>query len=81
MVLSPECQRLVAPFVHTAPCAPWSSSPARRPVTPFRVTGETGLETRLEASERSGLTPYVGRQSELALLETQVDRARAAKVG
>jgi tetratricopeptide (TPR) repeat protein len=45
------------------------------------VTGQTGLETRLEASERSRLTPYVGRQSELALLEARVERARAGEGG
>jgi predicted ATPase len=53
--------------------------PEARAVMPSRVTGETGLETRLEASERSGLTPYVGRQSELALLEAHVDRTRAGE--
>ena len=76
VVVSHECQRLLSPFVHTIACAPVvleSDAPA---VTPFRVVGETGLETRLEASERSGLTPYVGRESELALLESYVDRAR-----
>ena len=79
IVLSPYCQRLVAPFVHTDACPAVVLEPESQPVTPFRVTGETGLETRLEASEREGLTPYVGRQSELALLETQVDRARAGE--
>ena len=76
VVLSPETQRLLSAFVHTAACAPVVLEPGAPAVTPFRVTGETGLETRLEASERSGLTPYVGRESELALLQTYVDRAR-----
>jgi predicted ATPase/class 3 adenylate cyclase/tRNA A-37 threonylcarbamoyl transferase component Bud32 len=76
LVLSPECQRVVAPFVRTAACAPVVLEPEAVPVTPFRVTGETGLETRLEAAERLGLTPYVGRESELALLTAHVGRAR-----
>jgi tetratricopeptide (TPR) repeat protein/class 3 adenylate cyclase len=76
LVLSPECQRVVAPFVRTASCPPVVLEPEAAPVTPFRVTGETGLETRLEASERLGLTPYVGRESELARLTTHVGRAR-----
>ncbi len=79
VVLSHECQRLVEPFVHTTPCAPVVLDNETEPTTPFCVTGETGLETRLEASERSGLTPYVGRHSELALLETHVERARAGE--
>lgn len=72
VVLSPECHHVVAPFVRTASCVPMVLEPGAGPVTPVRVTGDTGLETRLEASERSGLTPYIGRQSELALLESYV---------
>ncbi len=79
VVISPDCQRLVAPFVRADPCAAVTLEPEGRPMTPFRVSGETGLETRLEASERSGLTPYVGRHSELALLEIEVARARAGR--
>jgi predicted ATPase/class 3 adenylate cyclase len=76
VVLSPEYQRLVSPFVHTAAYPAVMLEPDGQAVTPFRVTGETGLETRLEASERLGLTPYVGRQSELARLEAHVETAR-----
>ena len=54
---------------------PSCSNLTRPAVTPFRVTGETGLETRLEVSEQFGLTPYVGRQSDLSLLERYVERA------
>ena len=76
ILLSPDCQRLVAPFVHTEACQPIVVEPDGPPITPTRVMGDTGLATRLEASERQGLTPYVGRQSELALLESYVARAR-----
>ena len=76
VLLSPECQRLLSPFVDAAAGAAVVLEPDAQAVTPFRVTGQTGLETRLEASERSGLTPYVGRESDLALLERYVERAR-----
>jgi class 3 adenylate cyclase len=76
ILLSTDCQRLVGPFVLTAPCAGVIHETGGEPVRAFRVTGETGLETRLEASTRSGLTPFVGRASELARLEAQVARAR-----
>jgi tetratricopeptide (TPR) repeat protein/class 3 adenylate cyclase/tRNA A-37 threonylcarbamoyl transferase component Bud32 len=79
LVVSPECHRLVAPFVHAAPSATVALDSSAQPVTPFCVTGVTGLETRLQASEQSGLTPYVGRQSELGLLETYVEHARAGE--
>src|SRR5439155_14927006 len=77
VLLSPECQRLLSPFVDAAAGAAVVLEPDAQAVTPFRVTGQTGLETRLEASERSGLTPYVGRESDLARLERYVDQARS----
>ena len=46
-------------------------------VTPHRVIGESGLQTRLEAAARKGLTPYAGRDAELATLEAKFERARA----
>jgi tetratricopeptide (TPR) repeat protein/class 3 adenylate cyclase len=76
IVLSPECQRLLAAFVKTTPCAAVILETDDPPVTPFRVIGETGVVTRLEVSERAGLTPYVGREADLARLESYVDRAR-----
>jgi len=51
VVLSRKCQRLVAPFVYHGALRACRLD-GSEPVTPFRVTGETGLETRLEASER-----------------------------
>ena len=60
--------------MHTAACAPVTLDAQAGPVTPFRVLGETGIATRLEASSRTGLRPYVGRQSELSMLETHVNR-------
>ena len=63
------------PYMHTAPCSPVVLDSQAGPVTPFRVLGETGIATRLEASSRTGLTPYVGRQSELSMLQSHVTRA------
>jgi serine/threonine protein kinase/tetratricopeptide (TPR) repeat protein len=77
ILLSPECQRLVAPFVHTAPDEPFITQTESAPITPHRVIGESGLQTRLEAAEREGLTPYSGRSAELATLEKHFQRARS----
>src|SRR5437773_5605974 len=40
VVLSPECQRVLSPFVHTTACAPMVVEPDAPAVTPFRVTGQ-----------------------------------------
>jgi serine/threonine protein kinase/tetratricopeptide (TPR) repeat protein len=73
--VGPDTQRLVGPYMRTAACAPVVLGSHSEPVTPFRVLGETGIATRLEASSGTGLTPYVGRQSELSALQSQVARA------
>jgi serine/threonine protein kinase/predicted ATPase len=77
VLLSPDCQRLVAPYLRTTECATVALDIDGVRHAPFLVTGETGVETRLEASERSGLTPYVGRESALAWLEGHVGAALA----
>lgn len=69
ILLSPECQRLVAPFVHTSPMQAVVLQADAEAITPHRLTGESGLQTRLEAAARKGLTPYAGRHAELAMLE------------
>lgn len=76
ILLTSACQRLVAPFVRAEPCGHVVLDLDAPPLDTYSVAGETGLQTRLEASERSGLTPYVGRESELALLTAHVERAR-----
>lgn len=80
ILVSAECQRLVAPFVDAEPASPAIGQPVNGvAVVPFRVLGESGLQTRIEASERAGLTPYTGRDAELATLEGQLAQARGGQ--
>ncbi len=77
--VSPETQRLIEPYLHAAACAPVVLDAVTGAVTPFRLLGETGIATSLDASRRSGLTPYVGRESELSTIRSHVgDAARGA---
>ena len=75
VLVSPECHRLVAPFVDSQPSAPLTLQANGGTVSPFLVLGESGLQTRLEAAERADLTPYTGRDAELATLQGQVLQA------
>ncbi len=75
ILVTPECQRRVAPFVRTEALEPVTLF-AGAPVTPYSVLGESGLDSRLEAPERGGLTPYTGRTAELDALRAQVQLAR-----
>jgi serine/threonine protein kinase/predicted ATPase len=76
ILVTPECQRLIAPFVRTEPRAAILVATDAPPITPHCVLGETGLDSRLEAAERSSLTPYAGRSAELGALQAQVELAR-----
>lgn len=77
ILASAECQRLVAPFVASEASAPVTLAVGAAPATAYRIRGESGLETRLEAAERAGLTPYTGRGAELGMLQTRLAQARA----
>src|SRR5262249_9114755 len=48
--------------------------PDRPVVTVHRIEGESGVQTRLEAAARLGLTRYIGRDTELAAMESALDR-------
>jgi serine/threonine protein kinase len=73
--VSPETQRLIDPYLRAAACPPVVLDAHIGAVTPFRLLGETGIATSLDASRRSGLTPYVGRESELSTLQAHIGGA------
>ncbi len=77
ILASGECQRLVAPFVAAEAGASVLLKAGAAHVTAYSIRGESGLETRLEAAQRSGLTPYTGRGTELNTLRSRLSRAKA----
>jgi predicted ATPase/class 3 adenylate cyclase len=48
-------------------------------MAPYRVVGETKIQTRFEAAERRGFTQFIGRQHELAALNDCLKEAIAGK--
>jgi tetratricopeptide (TPR) repeat protein/class 3 adenylate cyclase len=77
VLVSPDCHRAAAPFFETTPEAPISLRDRPGPFVPHRIIRESGLQTRLEAAEKAGLTPFTGRDAELATLHQCLDQARA----
>ena len=75
ILLSPDCYRLVAPYIDAEVMTSVSIAAEGGPIVPLRVTGEAEMQTRLEIAERAGLTPYAGRMRELRVLEDQVAAA------
>jgi serine/threonine protein kinase/tetratricopeptide (TPR) repeat protein len=79
ILLSPETQRLVAPFFRLGEKGSHSLQPGDDPVTVCRVEGESGARTRLEAAEVAGLTPYTGREKEFGALLSSLERSLAGE--
>ncbi|MEE9612114.1 MAG: adenylate/guanylate cyclase domain-containing protein [Desulfatiglandales bacterium] len=50
-----------------------------KPITPYRVVGETKVRTRLEAAEQRGFTHYTGRKQELVTLHACLEKAMAGQ--
>jgi len=68
ILLSPETRRLVAPFVESEPARAVSMHGDAAPITPYRVLRASDVRSRLENAALAGLTPFVGRERERALL-------------
>jgi class 3 adenylate cyclase len=79
ILLSPETQRLVAPFFRLCEKGSLPLKPGDSPVMVYRVEGESGVRTRLEAAEVAGLTPYTGREKELEALLSSLERSLAGE--
>lgn len=76
ILVSQETRRLVSPYFRTEAGPQLSFKPRSSPLMTYRVLGESGVQTRLEAAEALGLTSYTGREKELASLQSIYDKAR-----
>lgn len=77
VVLSAATAQLVAGYFELEPMPPQTLKGFSRPTELFRALRPTGARSRLEATERSRLTPFVGRADELASLLSAWDIARS----
>ncbi|HET7583909.1 MAG TPA: tetratricopeptide repeat protein [Gemmatimonadaceae bacterium] len=72
---SPECARLIEPFVRTETLPALRLHGDAPRITPRRLLGETDVRSRLEAAAKSGLTQFTGRERELEILRAALHRA------
>ena len=68
VVMSEATSRLVQGYFTTEALGPQSLRGVATPVPVYRVLGESGVGSRLEVAAATGLTPLVGRASEVTLL-------------
>ncbi len=78
VVISPSTRQLLGDVFEIADLGQHALKGIGQPVRPLRVIGERATESRFEASHVAGLTPFSGREQEVALL---LDRWQLAKGG
>jgi serine/threonine protein kinase/tetratricopeptide (TPR) repeat protein len=73
--LSGETKTAVSPWFEVEAGEPIAMRGRRQSLVPWRVLRQTGLQSRMEASERVGLTAFTGRDRELATLHRCLEDA------
>ena len=68
VVISPSTRQLVGGLFELTDLGPQRLKGFAEPLMAWRVAGETRAEGRFEARHTVGLTPFVGREEEIALL-------------
>jgi len=77
ILMSDATHRLVRGFFEVEPTGPLDVRGKSEPVEGYRVLGEARAVTPMGLAEARGLTPFVGRAAELALLEDAFARVTA----
>ncbi len=76
VVISPATYRLVQGLFECHGLDPQVLKGLSTPLSLYCVMGESGAQSRFEVAVRTGLTPLVGRDHEVGLLQEQWERAK-----
>ncbi len=79
VVIGPSTERLVQGLFVFESLGPRTLKGISQPVTAQMVRGETGVRSQFEAKRRAGLTPLVGRQEEIELLDRRWQSAKGGE--
>ncbi|MBE9521193.1 MAG: AAA family ATPase, partial [Proteobacteria bacterium] len=77
ILVSPETHGLIAPYFNTEAIEELTVKGKTQPTIPYRVTGESTVQTRFEASKQRGFTTFTGREQELATLHSCLEKTIA----
>jgi predicted ATPase len=77
VVISAATYRLVQGFFRCHDLGPHPLRGVTTPVQVYHVLGESGVKSRLDVATPTGLTPLVGREEEVELLQRRWEQARA----
>ena len=76
MVISAATYRLVQGLFECQDLGPQALKGISTPLSLYRVIGESAAQSRFEVAVRTGLTPLVGRDEELGLLQRRWEQAK-----
>src|SRR5713226_1642831 len=76
MVISAATQRLVAGLFECQEIEPQPLKGISIPLSVYRVVQESEAQSRFEVAVSAGLTPLIGREHEVGLLEERWERAK-----
>jgi class 3 adenylate cyclase/tetratricopeptide (TPR) repeat protein len=79
VVIAEDTHKVVSGYFVTRPLGAQAVKGKAAPVNAYEVVRTRGLRTRLEVGAERGLTPFVGREHELALLQERWAEARAGR--
>jgi len=79
ILITEATHRLAEGYIQSEALGPVQVKGRSEPVSVYKVTGHRRGRTRLEISLERGLTPLVGRQRELDLLQSCLARARTGR--
>ena len=77
ILIPADTMALAENYVQVKPLGPLAVKGMHDPVEVFEVTAAGTARTRMEASAARGLTPFVGRETELQSLNKALEQARA----
>jgi class 3 adenylate cyclase/tetratricopeptide (TPR) repeat protein len=79
VVIAEDTHKAVRGYFVTRPLGERAIKGKAEPVNAYEVVRARGLRTRLEVGAERGLTPFVGREPELTLLQERWAEARAGR--
>src|SRR5262245_25832682 len=79
IVIAEDTHRVVSGYFVTRPLGAQVIKGKAEPVNAYEVVRARGLRTRLEVGAERGLTPFVGREPELTLLQERWAEVRAGR--
>jgi class 3 adenylate cyclase/DNA-binding SARP family transcriptional activator/predicted ATPase len=79
VVIGPQTRRLLGDLFECRDLGAIEVKDLPEPVHAYQVVGESGIESRFEALHGAMLTPLVGREEEIGLLQRQWHRAKGGE--